>query len=211
MCVLMRVRDADALARACDLGLAMQLTNIARDLGEDAREGRLYLPQDWLDDEGMTADDFLALRQSDPRAKRLAARLLARADAFYLRSEAGVPALPLACRPGIYAARHVYAGIGGALARLDHDSITQRARTRGRQKLGWLGLSLVRAGVSVVLPGPAVLHAPCQPELRFLVDAAARNRTSFSRSEALFGALAQLERQDRAMKSMGQGLDRAGV
>jgi 15-cis-phytoene synthase len=47
MCVLMRVRDADALARACDLGLAMQLTNIARDVGEDAREGRLYLPRGW--------------------------------------------------------------------------------------------------------------------------------------------------------------------
>ena len=48
MCVLMRVRDRDALARACDLGVAMQLTNIARDVGEDAREGRLYLPTDWL-------------------------------------------------------------------------------------------------------------------------------------------------------------------
>jgi 15-cis-phytoene synthase len=53
MCVLMRVRDADALARACDLGLAMQLTNIARDVGEDARAGRLYLPLDWLDEAGM--------------------------------------------------------------------------------------------------------------------------------------------------------------
>jgi phytoene synthase len=53
MCVLMRVREADALARACDLGLAMQLTNIARDVGEDARAGRLYLPQDWLRAEGV--------------------------------------------------------------------------------------------------------------------------------------------------------------
>ncbi|WP_416916685.1 MAG: squalene/phytoene synthase family protein [Roseicyclus sp.] len=41
MCVLMRVRDPNALARACDLGVAMQLTNIARDVGEDARAGRL--------------------------------------------------------------------------------------------------------------------------------------------------------------------------
>ena len=55
MCVLMRVRDADALARACDLGLAMQLTNIARDVGEDARAGRLYLPLDWLDEAGIDA------------------------------------------------------------------------------------------------------------------------------------------------------------
>ena len=53
MCVLMGVRDADALARACDLGVAMQLTNIARDVGEDALEGRLYLPTDWLEDAGI--------------------------------------------------------------------------------------------------------------------------------------------------------------
>ncbi len=211
MCVLMRVRDADALARACDLGLAMQLTNIARDLGEDAREGRLYLPQDWLDEAGISAETFLNLRAADPRARALAARLLDRAQQFYTRSEAGVPALPLACRPGIYAARHVYAGIGGALARMDHDSITQRARTTGRQKLGWLGLSVLRAGVSIVLPGPAALHAPVQPELRFLVEAAARKKAAFSRSEALFAAFAQLERQDRAAKPLPQGLDRAGV
>ena len=44
MAVLMGARDAAALARACDLGVAMQLTNIARDVGEDARAGRLYLP-----------------------------------------------------------------------------------------------------------------------------------------------------------------------
>jgi phytoene synthase len=48
MCVLMCERRREALARACDLGVAMQLTNIARDVGEDAREGRLYLPLDWM-------------------------------------------------------------------------------------------------------------------------------------------------------------------
>ncbi|MEO0917633.1 MAG: phytoene/squalene synthase family protein, partial [Pseudomonadota bacterium] len=59
MCVLMRVRDADALARACDLGVAMQLTNIARDVGEDARMGRIYLPLDWLRDAGIDPVNFL--------------------------------------------------------------------------------------------------------------------------------------------------------
>jgi len=60
MCVLMGVRDANALARACDLGVAMQLTNIARDVGEDAREGRLYLPADWLAEAGIDGDALLA-------------------------------------------------------------------------------------------------------------------------------------------------------
>ena len=117
---------------------------------------------------------------------------------FYTRSEAGVPALPLTCRPGIYAARHVYDGIGGALARLGHDSVTCRARTTGRQKLGGLGLSVVLSGLSVVLPQPAVLHAPAQPEVAFLVEAAARRSSPYSRSEALFAVFAQLEAKDRA-------------
>ncbi len=211
MCVLMRVRDADALARACDLGLAMQLTNIARDLGEDARAGRLYLPRDWLDEAGIDPAAFLADPRPAPWVKGLASRLLDHADAFYVKSEAGVPALPLACRPGIFAARHVYAGIGQSLTRLGHDSITHRARTTGRQKLGWLGLSLVRAGISTVMPGSAVLHAAPQPEVAFLVEAAARKKAAYSRSDALFAVFAQLEANDRARKPLGQGLDRAGV
>ncbi len=207
MCVLMQVRDADALARACDLGLAMQLTNIARDVGEDARAGRLYLPLDWLAEVGIAPEDFLRSPVSDPRIKRLTRRLLAEADALYHRADAGVGALPLACRPGIYAARHVYGGIGGAVARLGYDSITARARTTGRQKLGWLGLSVARAAASVVMPNSAVLHAMPVPEVAFLVDAAARKKVRFSRSDALFSVLAQLEAQDR-----GHGpLDRAGA
>jgi len=204
MCVLMRVRDPDALARACDLGLAMQLTNIARDIGEDARAGRVYIPLDWLEEVGISVDALFSNPQPDPRLQALARRLLAQATAFYLRSEAGVPALPLSCRPGIYAARHVYDGIGSALARLGHDSVTHRARTTGRQKLGWLGLSLVRSGVSVVLPRSAVLHAPPQPEVAFLVDAAARKTNHYSRSEALFSVFAQLEAKDRANQSLNR-------
>ncbi|MBC7739540.1 MAG: phytoene/squalene synthase family protein [Candidatus Saccharibacteria bacterium] len=204
MCVLMRVRDADALARACDLGLAMQLTNIARDVGEDARAGRLYLPLDWLAAEGLHPGDLLGHPVADHRTRRLTQRLLAEADLLYTRSEAGVAVLPLAVRPGIFAARHVYAGIGSAVARLGHDSITARARTTGRQKLGWLGLSLIRSAATVIVPNSAVLHAPPVPEVAFLVNAAARKQQRFSRSDALFSALAQLEAKDRA----GRPLDR---
>ncbi|MGL6212195.1 MAG: 15-cis-phytoene synthase [Paracoccaceae bacterium] len=205
MCVLMRVRHADALARACDLGLAMQLTNIARDVGEDARAGRLYLPLAWLDEVGLTAATFLNDPQPDPRIRTLTKRLLTEADRLYERAEAGVPALPLICRPGIFAARHVYAGIGTAVAKNGHDSITRRARTTSRQKLGWLTLSLCRSGLSVLIPGPATLHAAAAPEVAFLVDAAARQIPRFGRSDALLSVFATLEAQDRARK----GLDRA--
>lgn len=199
MCVLMRIRDADPLARACDLGLAMQLTNISRDVGEDARAGRLFLPLEWLAEEGVDIDAFLAAPQPLPGVRRVTARLLAKADTLYHRAQAGIPSLPFTCRPGIYAARYIYDGIGTDVARGGYDSVTRRARTTKGQKLGWLFLSGLKAGISAVMPGPAVLHARAAPEVAFLVDAAARRQASRGRSEALLSVLAQLEAQDRGL------------
>lgn len=199
MCVLMRVREPDALARACDLGLAMQLTNISRDVGEDARAGRVFLPLDWLRAEGVEPEAFLAAPAPSAGLRRATARLLGEAERLYLRAEAGVAALPLGCRPGIYAARHIYAGIGGQVARAGHDSVSQRARTGGGQKLGWLVLGGLRALASPVLPQPAVLHARPAPEVAFLVEAAARKDAARGRSEALFEVLSQLEARSRGM------------
>ncbi len=173
MCVLMRVRDRDALARACDLGVAMQLTNIARDVGEDAREGRLYLPLDWMQEAGMDPDVFLARPEYGPALAALVARLLREAEALYVRSEAGIAALPLSCRPGIFAARYIYDGIGRQLRAAGCDSVGHRARTTGAQKLQWLLWSGLRAGASAVLPRSPVIYARPLPETAFLVEAAA--------------------------------------
>lgn len=205
MCVLMRVREADALARACDLGLAMQLTNIARDVGEDARSGRVYLPRDWMEAEGLSPEAFLANPVACDRIRRVTARLLAEADRLYQRSEAGVTALPLACRPGIYAARYIYAGIGGEVARHGYDSVSWRAHTGKAQKLGWLLLSATRAAASPFGPALAQLHAAPEPEVAFLVSAAARSRAHRGRSEALLSVLAQLEAQDRLLSRQRLG------
>lgn len=199
MCVLMRVRDADALARACDLGLAMQLTNIARDVGEDARAGRIYLPLAWLADEGIDPAAFLANPRPSAGIRRVTRRLLDQAGRLYARAEAGVPALPLACRPGIYAARHIYDGIGGQVRQAGFDSVTQRAHTGAGRKLAWLALSAGRSALSAVAPRPAVLHAAPAAEVAFLVSAAARPQPSRGRSDALLSVLAQLEARDRGM------------
>ena len=59
MAMIMGVKDTHALARACELGNAMQLTNIARDVGEDARRGRLYLPRRWMREAGLDPDAWL--------------------------------------------------------------------------------------------------------------------------------------------------------
>ena len=196
MCVLMRVRDADALARACDLGVAMQLTNIARDIGEDARAGRIYLPLDWFDEANLDVEAFLADPQATPEIRRMARRLLAEAKRLYLRSEAGVPALPRASRMGIYAARFIYAGIGTQVRRADHDSITRRAHTSTTQKLGWMGQAMMRTGVSLITPKSPVLHARPLDEVAFLVRATSREGRPQGRTAALLDVLAQLQRQD---------------
>jgi phytoene synthase len=207
MCVLMRVRDADALARACDLGVAMQLTNISRDVGEDARARRMYLPLDWLADAGIDPDAYFADPIPSDPIRDMVARLLREAEQLYNRSEAGIPALPFASRPGIYAARHIYAGIGGSVRKNGFDTISYRAHTYKSQKIGWLGLSVLRTGVSLVMPQSAVLHAKPLEETQFLVDAAARNKPAAvswgeSRAGALLGVLAQLEAKDRSQTQL---------
>ncbi len=209
MCVLMGVRDPHALARACDLGAAMQLTNIARDVGEDARAGRLYLPTDWLGEAGIDPEGFLAAPRATPELRDIVRRLLWEAGKLYFRAEAGIAALPADCRPGIFAARHIYDGIGRAVARAGHDSIARRARTSAVQKAGWLGLALVRTGASLVMPRSAVIYARPLPECAFLVEAAARpapaaGRWGEGRGGAILAILAELESRERARRGMEQ-------
>ena len=206
MCVLMRVRDADALARACDLDVAMQLTNIARDVGEDARAGRIYLPLNWLVDEGMQVDDFFAAPQATPEVRRMVKRLLAEARRLYIRSEAGIGALPMNARTGIYAARYIYDGIGGALKRNKHDSINFRARTTKTQKLGLIGIAGMRAAGSVILPRSPVIYAKPLPEVAFLVDAAAHKSTTVpTRMSGLIEVMSELRAREMA-KQRVQGV-----
>ena len=129
MTLAMGARDPETLARACDLGVAMQLTNIARDVGEDARNGRTYLPAEWLD--GVRVD------RSSPELAQVVKRILGRADDLYDRADHGVPLLPPSCRVAIRAARLIYSDIGRVIAENGFDSVSRRASTSGRRKV-WL-------------------------------------------------------------------------
>lgn len=138
MALLMGTRDAAMLSAACDLGCAMQLTNIARDVGEDARAGRLYLPLAWLRAEGIDPAAFLAEPRFAPGLGRIVARLLAEAARLYARAEPGIARLPARCRPAIRAARLLYDGIGEAVARAGYDSVSQRSVVPIERKLSLL-------------------------------------------------------------------------
>ncbi|MEW5323935.1 squalene/phytoene synthase family protein, partial [Geobacillus thermoleovorans] len=86
------------VARACDLGVAMQLTNIARDVGEDARMGRIYLPATWLREAGIDPVRWLENPTFSPGLQTVVSRLLHTADTFYARSDPAIAALPMTCR-----------------------------------------------------------------------------------------------------------------
>jgi 15-cis-phytoene synthase len=111
MAMIMGVRDTATLNRASDLGLAFQLTNIARDVVEDAKGGRIYLPREWLREAGVAEDDL-----SDPSQRQavfqVTRRLLREADAYYRSALYGMRRLPLGAAVGIGAARRVYRDIG---------------------------------------------------------------------------------------------------
>jgi 15-cis-phytoene synthase len=165
MTLVMGRRAPDVLARACDLGVAMQLTNIARDVGEDARRGRIYLPTEWLAEAGLDPDAFLAAPRFDARLGRVVARALAAAESLYARADAGVPALPRDCRAAIRAARLVYADIGRVIAAAGHDSVARRAVVSTPRKL-WL---LLRAHFGRA--GKGARHLPALPSAAFLIEA----------------------------------------
>jgi len=156
----------DVLARACDLGVAMQLTNIARDVGEDARRGRFYLPTEWLPD----AEAWLRDPRPTVNLRLLVERLLTRADALYRRAEQGIPFLPARCRTAIRGARLIYADIGRSIARAHYDSVSQRAVVSKRRKIWLLGRAAAGGALSG-RPDPRLLHEPPLAATRWLVDA----------------------------------------
>ena len=119
MCRVLDAREAAASAHAVDLGIAMQLTNLCRDVAADARMGRRYLPASLIGDVAPAEliDPSPALQ---PALRAAVARLLALAETYYASGEAGLPFLPVRARTGILVAGRVYRAIGHRLAASEH-------------------------------------------------------------------------------------------
>jgi phytoene synthase len=166
MTLLMGGRDAEVLARACDLGVAMQLTNIARDVGEDARRGRIYLPLTWMREEGLSPETWLGAPTFSPALGRVVARLLAAADELYVRSSPGVALLPVDCRSSIRAASLIYRDIGRVIETRGFDSVGSRAVVSTWRKL-WLFACALTARFERYRGEPT----PPLPSTHFLVAA----------------------------------------
>ncbi len=136
---LFGVHDRWALERATSLGHAMQLTNILRDVGEDARRGRIYLPLQLLERHGIPPAELRAAargeRLVDPRYPPLVEELLQLAEADYRDAFAAIPSLPVPVRRPVAVAAFVYRGIHGEIRRRGYDNLRQRASTSAPAKL----------------------------------------------------------------------------
>jgi phytoene synthase len=166
MAELLGARDrVRARPFAIDLGIAMQLTNIARDVGEDARRDRVYLPPAWTS--GRDLEPQALLRgEPDARAQARAGQLraLALAERYYASGSVGLRHLPSRNRLAIAVAARVYRAIGARVSTMGERSLEQRARVSGsgkavetaRATVAWLSEL-----VSAVGPGPheTALHA----------------------------------------------------
>ena len=141
------VRDR-ALTHARTLGLAMQLTNILRDVGEDARHGRCYLPDEELARFGLTVPEVMQGALADDSRWRAFMRFeISRARALYEDAMPGIALLAPDAQRCAMACAVGYAGILGAIERNGYDTFTTRAQlgTVARASVLWWSLRGTRA------------------------------------------------------------------
>jgi phytoene synthase len=148
--------DLPTLRRAQDLGLAFQLTNISRDVVEDAANGRIYLPATWLAEAGIPEAEI-----ADPKHRAalfgVTRRLLDAAEPYYTSARAGLPRLPFRSAIAIAAARGVYREIGVIVRKRGAAAWDTRASTSTAMK-AWLALQ--GAWLALVTRGGRVTERP---------------------------------------------------
>lgn len=157
MAVVMGVRpDDDAvLARAADLGIAFQLTNIARDIVDDAKLGRCYLPDAWLADAGIPPGDHARPEHRGALAS-VASRLLDLADEYYASAREGANYLPFRSAWAVLSAAEIYRAIGGKVRAAGAAAWDSRQHTSRLEKFGmvWRSRRDAKSARPDKIPGP---------------------------------------------------------
>ncbi|MBV8901781.1 MAG: phytoene/squalene synthase family protein [Verrucomicrobia bacterium] len=139
MCPVLGLAGNHGAEQAVELGIAMQLTNILRDIREDWERGRVYLPADELARFGVDVEDLARCRVTEP-FRQLMQFQIARARAFYLRSEASIPMLADdGSQLTVWMMRHLYAGILEEIEKQNFDVFRQRAGTSLARKVALAG------------------------------------------------------------------------
>ncbi len=148
---LLGASDPRARHHAVDLGIAMQLTNIARDVADDAGQGRRYLPGTLV---GNLTPAEIAAAPEDirPRLQSAVHTVLARAEGHYESAEDGIAYLPGRVRPGILVAARVYRAIGARIAARDYAT--------------WQGRAVVSRPARLAIAARALADLACSPRYR---------------------------------------------
>ncbi|MGF1571384.1 MAG: 15-cis-phytoene synthase CrtB [Nodosilinea sp.] len=141
-----RAGDLDPTKQAISLGIANQLTNILRDVGEDARRGRIYLPLADLEQFKYTEADLMA-GVVDDRWRSLMAFQIQRARQFYADAEKGISLLSADSRWPVWSALELYRKILDVIEENDYDVFTRRAYVSSFRKLLTLPNTLLKARV----------------------------------------------------------------
>ncbi len=156
MAYVMGARGEDTLDRASDLGLAFQMTNIARDVMDDAEAGRVYLPGEWLREAGVPPAE-IARAEHRSAVWAVTERLLDEAERYYASAQVGLARLPFRSAWAVAAARRVYRDIGRLLRERGPKAWDRRASTgRGRK----MALALAAAGDAVAATGWGTAQTP---------------------------------------------------
>jgi len=157
MCQIFGARDPRARPFALDLGIAMQLTNIARDVLEDARQGRLYLPSELLGAAIQPADLVQDQGMARARATQATQAVLRLADAYYRSADLGMRYLPLRARTAVLIASRCYEAIGPRVRRAGpwrgraHVGLAGKCAHTARALIASVWIS-IRQGIAPLLP-----------------------------------------------------------
>lgn len=174
MCAVLGVGGAtceeEGLQAAIDLGVAMQLNNIARDVLEDAERGRLYIPLTWVD-ANVTPQ---ALVDGDTSARQGAYRaiveLVRQAERLFCRADLGMHHIPWASRPAILAAARAYRGLGRRILEVGPDDYWRgKVRLGRRARLAAFG-SAMSALLTTRSRSPRAIIRATEPSPSFLPD-----------------------------------------
>lgn len=138
MCAVLGVKEREALPFALDLGVGMQLTNICRDVAEDAGLGRVYLPETRLRHHNTSPDELLAGEAKRDRVARVVADLLEVADWYYSSADEGLRYIPPRSRLAILVASRIYRGIGVKLRENGADALAGRTIVPWTGKTVWV-------------------------------------------------------------------------
>ncbi len=154
--------EAEKLAE--ELGIAFQLTNILRDVREDAERGRVYLPTDELAADGLTPESLaVEARKGSPPAeqtRQMLAAQAARAEAFYRSGDALLPLIAADSRPALWVLMRIYHRLLRRIESANYDVFSRRIRVPAREKLLLLVRGLARTVKARLRPGPPPQRRP---------------------------------------------------